>query len=308
MFAGEIESVSTPCSHVLKTVGLLTPVAEVPGRDNIESITAVLFAKVFIDCNKLVRLCKRQWLQQHSAHDREERSGGADAESHDENGYQTETGRACEGACAVSYVAQTFFEPVPTPGGSRLVAHKRTGCRTSAWRPVAHPRGHAVRDVLGNLLVEMKLQFVIEPRRFSVTAKERQNSHAESCENAHLRLLLEPVDDEVDGGGEPAPVFLFALELRAAGGGERVELGGTASFGFAPFGAYPPLLLEAVKGGVEGALLHLQNFIGYLLDALGDGPAVFGLKQDGFEDQQVESALDEIAWFAHAMTIYTLRL
>jgi hypothetical protein len=35
---------------------------------------------------------------------------------------------------------------------------------------------------------------------------------------------------------------------------------------------------------------------------------VFGFEQDGFEDQEVEGALDEIAWFAHAMTIYTMRL
>jgi len=31
-----------------------------------------------------------------------------------------------------------------------------------------------------------------------------------------------------------------------------------------------------------------------LLDALGDGPAVFRFERNGLEDQEIESALDEI--------------
>ena len=66
----------------------------------------------------------------------------------------------------------------------------------------------------------------------------------------------------------------------------------------------PGLLLEAVKGRVKRALLHLQRFFRDLLDALRDRPAVLGLEGERLEDQQVESALYEVAWFAYTMIIY----
>jgi hypothetical protein len=46
-----------------------------------------------------------------------------------------------------------------------------------------------VSEILGDLLFQMKLQFIVEPRCFRPTAKQRQYRHAESSENAHLRLL-----------------------------------------------------------------------------------------------------------------------
>jgi hypothetical protein len=36
-----------------------------------------------------------------------------------------------------------------------------------------------------------------------------------------------------------------------------------------------------------------------LLDAFGDGPAVFGLQRNRFEDQKIERSLDKISWFGH---------
>jgi hypothetical protein len=58
-------------------------------------------------------------------------------------------------------------------------------------------------------------------------------------------------------------------------------------------------LLEAVQGGVERSLVHLKHFLGHLPDALSDAPAVHGLKSKGFEDQEVQGALDQMGWFAH---------
>ena len=92
----------------------------------------------------------------------------------------------------------------------------------------------------------------------------------------------------------------FFFKLRAASGGERVELRLAAGFAFGPLGLDPPLLLETVQGGVEGALLHLEDFAGKLLNPLGDGPSVQGIEQEGFEDKEVEGSLNEIAWLAHA--------
>jgi hypothetical protein len=106
--------------------------------------------------------------------------------------------------------------------------------------------------------------------------------------------------DQVDGGGEAVPVGGFLFELGTARGGERVELCLTPGFAFCPFGLDPALLLKAMKGGVKGALLHLQDFAGKLLNPLGDSPAVHWFKEEGFEDEEVEGALNEVAWFAHA--------
>ena len=63
---------------------------------------------------------------------------------------------------------------------------------------------------------------------------------------------------------------------------------------------------EAVERGVEGALLDLENILGDLLDALGDGPAVLGLESQGFEDQEIEGALNKIVGFAHRKIIYNM--
>ena len=62
----------------------------------------------------------------------------------------------------------------------------------------------------------------------------------------------------------------------------------------------PSLLLEAMERRVQRALADLQDFAADLLNALGDGPAVRRLERDGLEDQQVERALNEVRWSAHA--------
>ena len=59
-----------------------------------------------------------------------------------------------------------------------------------------------------------------------------------------------------------------------------------------------------MEWGVERALLDLEDFVRDLLDAFGDGPAVFGFEGDGFENQEVQCALHEIVWFAHTVIIY----
>jgi len=112
-------------------------------------------------------------------------------------------------------------------------------------------------------------------------------------------------DNQVDGRRKASPALLFLIELAAAIGGEAIELGLAACVAFGPGGGDPALLLEAMESGIEGALLDLEDFVGELLYALGDGPAVLGLERDGLEDQQVESALDEVAWLSHTVIIYT---
>jgi hypothetical protein len=55
-----------------------------------------------------------------------------------------------------------------------------------------------------------------------------------------------------------------------------------------------------MERGVERALIHLQDVVRNPANALGDGPAVHGLEGNGFQDQEIESALNEVGGFAHA--------
>ena len=84
----------------------------------------------------------------------------------------------------------------------------------------------------------------------------------------------------------------------APGAGERVKFGVASGFGFPPFRADPALVFEAVERRIKGSLRDLQHFLRDLPDALGDGPAVLGLRGEGFENQDVEGALDEVGWLS----------
>src|SRR5262245_32668772 len=59
-------------------------------------------------------------------------------------------------------------------------------------------------------------------------------------------------------------------------------------------------MLEAVKRRVKRALADTQQLVGNLLNALGDRPAVHRLEGDGFHDQKIECALQDIGLVAHA--------
>jgi hypothetical protein len=45
--------------------------------------------------------------------------------------------------------------------------------------------------------------------------------------------------------------------------------------------------------------MHLEHVLRHLTDALRDAPAVHRLQGEGFENQQVQRALDQISRFAH---------
>ena len=59
-------------------------------------------------------------------------------------------------------------------------------------------------------------------------------------------------------------------------------------------------MLEPVERGIEGALLNLQSVAGDLLDAEEHAIAVERAERDGFQDQEVECALQQFGGIAHA--------
>jgi hypothetical protein len=93
--------------------------------------------------------------------------------------------------------------------------------------------------------------------------------------------------------------LLFVPELLAAAGSEGVVFGFAVVFGDAPFGGEEILALEAVEGGVEGALFDGEGSAGDLFDAQEDAVAVKAAEGDGFEDEEVEGALEEFGFPMH---------
>src|SRR5215210_5553102 len=94
-----------------------------------------------------------------------------------------------------------------------------------------------------------------------------------------------------DGTSEPLPVPGFLFELPAPGARQLVELRLAFVFRAAPFRGDQSLLLEPVQRGIQGALVHLEDFLRDLLYAQRNAPTVHWPGKKRLEDQQVQSSL-----------------
>src|ERR1700686_2177245 len=94
-----------------------------------------------------------------------------------------------------------------------------------------------------------------------------------------MALPLALLQNQCDGRGHPLPLAQFFFQLVTARARERIELGPAIIVRSAPSRADPAALLQAVEGRVKRSLAYLQDILGNLLDALGDSPAVHGLKR-----------------------------
>jgi len=80
----------------------------------------------------------------------------------------------------------------------------------------------------------------------------------------------------------------LAAELFSAFGGQCVIAGAPVIFRLAPLGNGPTFDQHALQRGIERSLFHLQNFVGGLLDVIGDSVAVHGPEtREGFENQHI---------------------
>src|ERR1700756_2841154 len=112
-----------------------------------------------------------------------------------------------------------------------------------------------------------------------------------------LALRLFCSQDSRDRPGQSLPFIGFFDELLATGRRQRIEPGLTVVGGNSPFGRNPPTLFEALKRGIESAMFDEQLFLGSLLDGARDALAVLRAKNQGAEDEEIESALEEIEPF-----------
>ena len=94
--------------------------------------------------------------------------------------------------------------------------------------------------------------------------------------------------------------------MHAAFFGQFVKLGFAARLCLLPVGGEELLILQAMEGRIERALLYLQRFARHLLDSVRDGVAVDRAKSDDAEDEEVESALREVesVFCLHAYGFY----
>src|SRR5919106_1369051 len=104
-----------------------------------------------------------------------------------------------------------------------------------------------------------------------------------------------------DGACHALPFPRFDRELAAAGSREVVILGAAAQLRDLPLGLDPALVLETMEGRIKRSLIDLQDVLGHLLDALGDGPAVQGILLQGAQDQQIERAGQHIWYSRHGV-------
>ena len=92
----------------------------------------------------------------------EERNIGSDAQSHNENREDGKAGIAGESANTESKIAEKRFQRLPAPGVARLIAESG-GIAEGAERGATCFFGAgAGGDVLGDLLVEVELQLVLQ--------------------------------------------------------------------------------------------------------------------------------------------------
>jgi hypothetical protein len=109
-------------------------------------------------------------------------------------------------------------------------------------------------------------------------------------------LLLCGLQDTVDGADELLPATCLPEELFSPSGGELIKAGLAIVLGRAPFRTDPTAILQPVQGGVKRTVLNLQDFVGAVLDNVGNGVTVGWAEKQCLQDQQIERALQEIGF------------
>ena len=76
--------------------------------------------------------------------------------------------------------------------------------------------------------------------------------------------------------------------------GEAVILGFAVVFGEAPLGFDEILAFQTPEGGIEGAFFYEKGVVAVAADEAGDGVAVERSPDERLEDEDVESAAEEV--------------
>src|ERR1700722_768486 len=107
--------------------------------------------------------------------------------------------------------------------------------------------------------------------------------------------------DSTDGVRHPLPLGFLGDKMFFAGRSEPVilELPLLVTPRVFPFRRDQTFALQAMKSGIERAVLHLQDIFGGPLDVLCNLMAVRGSKEERAEDQHVQGSLQKVNAVCH---------
>src|SRR5438128_9342595 len=107
-------------------------------------------------------------------------------------------------------------------------------------------------------------------------------------------LLHRGTEDTGDGSSQLVPPARLNLELLATLGGQVIELRAAVVLRRALIERNPTTLDQAVQRRIQRTLLHLQHMIRAVLDRFGNRMAVSRPEPECPENQQVQSALEQL--------------
>src|SRR5439155_11089163 len=110
----------------------------------------------------------------------------------------------------------------------------------------------------------------------------------------HTASALLRTEDAADRSCHASPLAGFGGQLLASGFGQRIKACPAVVVRRAPFGANPSTRFKALERRIQRAVIHEQRFFGLLLNGARDALAMLRTKQQRAQDQQVESALQEV--------------
>ena len=105
---------------------------------------------------------------------------------------------------------------------------------------------------------------------------------------------LRGLQDSGDRRHLPSPFSCFAAEPLSPLVGEDVILCAPAILGGFPFASDQPRSLQPLKGDKQRTCIEAENALAHLFEPDGDPISVHGFERQRFQNEHVQSALDEI--------------
>ena len=245
--------------------GHAVPVFQTSRRD--EGVGVAALGVVLENTDQLVAVRKRQRTQHDGVNGGEHRGVGADAEREREDDGKREARRLEEKTHSGAEMESKRFAERGEMHFPHLLPYLLAAAEVNECAPARFLGTHAASNVGGNHAFNVIGDLAIDGIGFGFV-------HCDLLIPTLQMALARGIEDELNRFGEPVPGLFFGHKLAAALGGELVEARLAAVVRFAPVGRDPAAFFQAMQRGIERALLHLEDIVGDLANALGDAVAV----------------------------------
>src|SRR5258708_28474050 len=141
--------------------------------------------------------------------------------------------------------------------------------------------------------------------RISASISASMSGRRKSDRRSRLRLRLVSTgtsgrgEDARHGTREQTPLFLFGAILLPSGRREAVHLHLPSFRRRPPLGVDPAAIFQSVQRRIERALVDRQHLVGELPNPLRDPPAVYRPEEQALQNEQIETALEQISSREH---------